>query len=177
MNLVSCFFCFTKQRTSDYSSKKKKKMNSEKSPVAEYPRDAHVLYQEHIRRLSEGDAVDISNLRKVEVNLQHMEGSKSAAKCVFLYEDHTLGNSLRHVLMQNPQVITAGYSVPHPLEPKMMLQISANGYAPDVVAEGLEELATICEGLASAFNATASEMMNGNGGKGGKKNKNVDASP
>lgn len=148
-------------------------MNIEQSPVSEYPRDAHVLYQEHIRRLSEGDAVDISNLRKVEVNLQHMEETKSAAKCVFLYEDHTLGNSLRHILMQNPQVITAGYSVPHPLEPKMMLQVSTQGYAPDIVADGLEELAVLCDNLAVAFNEAVDDAFVRKSGK----VKNDDASP
>jgi len=150
-------------------------MNIESSPVAEYPRDAHVLYQEHIRRLSEGDAVDISNLRKVEVNLQHMEEAKSAAKCIFLYEDHTLGNSLRHVLMQNPEVITAGYSVPHPLEPKMMLQVSTKGYAPDVVADGLEELAEMCDNLSAAFNEAVNETLARKSAK--LQNKNEDASP
>jgi DNA-directed RNA polymerase subunit L len=30
-------------------------------------------------------------------------------------EDHTLGNALRHVLMQNADVEFAGYSVPHPV--------------------------------------------------------------
>jgi len=30
-------------------------------------------------------------------------------------EDHTLGNALRHVLMQNNEVEFAGYSVPHPV--------------------------------------------------------------
>jgi DNA-directed RNA polymerases I and III subunit RPAC2 len=152
-------------------------MSIEKSPVADYPRDAHVLYQEQIRRLTEGDAVDISNLRKIEVNLQHMEEKQSAAKVIFLYEDHTLGNSLRHVLMQNPNVITAGYNVPHPLEPKMMLQVSTKGYAPDVVAEGLEELAVLCENLAGNFNGAVLEAIQGGGGKKGKKNKNEDASP
>lgn len=154
-------------------------MSIEKSPVADYPRDAHVLYQEQIRRLTEGDAVDISNLRKIEVNLQHIEEKQSAAKVIFLYEDHTLGNSLRHVLMQNPNVITAGYNVPHPLEPKMMLQVSTKGYAPDVVAEGLEELAVLCENLAGNFNGAVLEAMQGGGGGGkkSKKNKNEDASP
>jgi DNA-directed RNA polymerase I and III subunit RPAC2 len=30
-------------------------------------------------------------------------------------EDHTLGNALRHVLMQSTAVEFAGYSVPHPV--------------------------------------------------------------
>lgn len=38
-------------------------------------------------------------------------------------EDHTLGNALRHVLIQNEQVGFAGYSVPHPSEPVVQLRV------------------------------------------------------
>eukprot|EP00590_Aulacoseira_subarctica_P012492 CAMPEP_0172423848 /NCGR_PEP_ID=MMETSP1064-20121228/17777_1 /TAXON_ID=202472 /ORGANISM="Aulacoseira subarctica , Strain CCAP 1002/5" /LENGTH=164 /DNA_ID=CAMNT_0013165399 /DNA_START=79 /DNA_END=573 /DNA_ORIENTATION=+ len=38
-------------------------------------------------------------------------------------EDHTLGNALRHVLMQNNEVEFAGYSVPHPSEPILQLRV------------------------------------------------------
>lgn len=31
-------------------------------------------------------------------------------------EDHTLGNAVRHQLLQNPKVRFAGYKKPHPLE-------------------------------------------------------------
>lgn len=41
-------------------------------------------------------------------------------------EDHTIGNSLRHVLMQNAKVEFAGYSVPHPSEPVVHLRIQTN---------------------------------------------------
>ena len=136
--------------------------NISDSPVAAFPRDAHILYQDHTRRLAEGDAVDISMLRKVEVTLQHMDREQSAARCVFLYEDHTLGNALRHVLMQHPAVRTAGYNVPHPLEPKMMLQVQTQGFAPDVVSEGMQDLATLCERLADRFDEAVSSTRVGN---------------
>ena len=42
-------------------------------------------------------------------------------------EDHTLGNALRHVLMQNDEVDFCGYSVPHPSEPKMNLRLQTTG--------------------------------------------------
>ena len=38
-------------------------------------------------------------------------------------EDHTIGNSLRHVLMQNQRVSFAGYSVPHPSEPVVQIRV------------------------------------------------------
>lgn len=45
-------------------------------------------------------------------------------------EDHTLGNALRHVLMQNAEVDFCGYSVPHPSEPKMNLRLQTTGVCP-----------------------------------------------
>ena len=42
---------------------------------------------------------------------------------VFKQEGHTLGNSLRSVIMQNPQVVFCGYSLPHPAEDQMHLRI------------------------------------------------------
>ena len=38
-------------------------------------------------------------------------------------EDHTMGNALRHILMQNSQVGFAGYSVPHPSEPVVQIRV------------------------------------------------------
>lgn len=38
-------------------------------------------------------------------------------------EDHTMGNAVRHVLMQNRDVQFAGYSVPHPSEPVVQIRV------------------------------------------------------
>mmetsp|Transcript_27538 Transcript_27538/g.76944 ORF Transcript_27538/g.76944 Transcript_27538/m.76944 type:complete len:117 (+) Transcript_27538:89-439(+) len=38
-------------------------------------------------------------------------------------EDHTLGNMLRHQLLRNPDVIFAGYMMPHPLEHKIVIKV------------------------------------------------------
>ena len=38
-------------------------------------------------------------------------------------EDHTLGNSLRHVLIRNHAVGFSGYSVPHPSEPVVQIRV------------------------------------------------------
>jgi DNA-directed RNA polymerases I and III subunit RPAC2 len=47
-------------------------------------------------------------------------------------EDHTLGNVVRHVLIQNHQVEFAGYSVPHPADP--VVQIRVQTLTPQVTA-------------------------------------------
>jgi DNA-directed RNA polymerase I and III subunit RPAC2 len=41
-------------------------------------------------------------------------------------EDHTIGNSLRHVLLQNANVDFAGYSVPHPSEPVVHIRVQTS---------------------------------------------------
>ncbi|CAH1762217.1 20111_t:CDS:2 [Entrophospora sp. SA101] len=38
-------------------------------------------------------------------------------------EDHTMGNLIRHKLLQEPHVIFAGYKVPHPLENNIFLRV------------------------------------------------------
>jgi DNA-directed RNA polymerases I and III subunit RPAC2 len=38
-------------------------------------------------------------------------------------EDHTIGNALRHILIQNSSVQFAGYSVPHPSEPIVHIRV------------------------------------------------------
>lgn len=47
----------------------------------------------------------------------------NAATFKILKEDHTLGNMLRMKLLDNPQVIFAGYKMPHPLEHEFVLKI------------------------------------------------------
>ncbi len=41
-------------------------------------------------------------------------------------EDHTLGNALRHVLINDARVDFAGYCVPHPSEPVVHLRVQSS---------------------------------------------------
>lgn len=52
-------------------------------------------------------------------------------------EDHTLGNALRHVLINNAKVDFAGYSVPHPADP--VVQIRVQAVAPTTAVQALQE--------------------------------------
>ena len=54
-----------------------------------------------------------------------MRGTGHAGSRTFAIgnEDHTIGNTLRHVLMQNAKVEFAGYSVPHPSEPVVHIRV------------------------------------------------------
>ena len=75
--------------------------------------------------------------------------------CTFIFgnEDHTLGNALRHILMQRTETDFCGYSVPHPYEPKMNIRLqTANGEpAIEVLKNGLKDLEEAANILDDAF--------------------------
>jgi DNA-directed RNA polymerase I and III subunit RPAC2 len=76
--------------------------------------------------------------------------------CTFVIhdEDHTLGNSLRHVLSRNPKSDFCGYSVPHPSEPFVNIRLQTHSVpAADVFQEGLKTLTSITEHILHTFNA------------------------
>jgi DNA-directed RNA polymerase I and III subunit RPAC2 len=52
-------------------------------------------------------------------------------------EDHTIGNALRHILLQNSKVEFAGYSVPHPSEPVVHVRVQTHG--PTTAIQALQE--------------------------------------
>lgn len=61
-------------------------------------------------------------------------------------EDHTLGNSLRHVLIRDHSVEFSGYSVPHPAEPVVHLRIqtSKNTTAKAALNQACQTLSAQC---------------------------------
>jgi DNA-directed RNA polymerases I and III subunit RPAC2 len=61
-------------------------------------------------------------------------------------EDHTLGNSLRHILIRDRSVDFAGYSVPHPAEPVVHLRIQTtkNTTAKAALKQACQTLSTQC---------------------------------
>lgn len=49
-------------------------------------------------------------------------------------EDHTVGHALRRVLHRNPNVIFAGYRIPHPLEHKMVIRVQTRNKETPIMA-------------------------------------------
>lgn len=68
-------------------------------------------------------------------------------------EDHTLGNSLRYLIMKNPDVEFCGYSIPHPSEAKLNLRIQTYGDITAIQAlhKGLNDLVDVCNHIDSVF--------------------------
>ncbi|ORZ18680.1 RNA polymerase Rpb3/Rpb11 dimerization domain-domain-containing protein [Absidia repens] len=70
-------------------------------------------------------------------------------------EDHTVGNSLRHMINKNPQVDFCGYSIPHPSEPKMHIRIQTSDKttAVDAFRKGMVDLTDMCSHIRDTYEA------------------------
>ena len=80
--------------------------------------------------------------------------SPQSATFIFGNEDHTLGNCMRHILMQKEETDFCGYSVPHPYEPKMNIRLQTTGDpAIEVLKSGLKDLEETANILDEAFTA------------------------
>eukprot|EP01004_Peranema_trichophorum_P000623 NODE_10691_length_498_cov_11.328000_g10040_i0.p1 GENE.NODE_10691_length_498_cov_11.328000_g10040_i0~~NODE_10691_length_498_cov_11.328000_g10040_i0.p1 ORF type:complete len:149 (+),score=26.65 NODE_10691_length_498_cov_11.328000_g10040_i0:56-448(+) len=89
-----------------------------------------------------------------ETRLEINQGSSpNISTFIFTDESHTLGNSLRHVLMSNPKVLFCGYTVPHPLEDKMKmhLRVEEEFNAHEVIKDGLTEMSEIMQHTLTMF--------------------------
>jgi len=68
-------------------------------------------------------------LEEGEKPVEVIEDTKipNAATIKVVKQDHTLGNLLRAQLLQMPEVLFAGYKVPHPLQPYFLIKIQTDG--------------------------------------------------
>ncbi|XP_072834374.1 DNA-directed RNA polymerase II subunit RPB11-a [Pogona vitticeps] len=67
--------------------------------------------------------------KKITIN----KDTKVPNACLFIInkEDHTLGNIIKSQLLKDPQVLFAGYKVPHPLEHKIIIRVQTTpDYSP-----------------------------------------------
>merc|ERR1711991_495160 len=89
----------------------------------------------------------------VSVTLQQIDAEQCVATITFAHEDHTLGNIFRQHLMAHPDVTAAGYAIPHPLEPRMVVHVQSRQHTVDVAAEALEAVADMCDKTLANFEA------------------------
>ncbi|KAJ7686713.1 DNA-directed RNA polymerase [Mycena rosella] len=75
----------------------------------------------------------------------------NAATFKIVKQDHTVGNMLRAQLLAMPEILFAGYKVPHPLHPYFLIKIQTDGtVTPQAV---LEQACTKLIGTMSALEA------------------------
>ncbi|CAN6362777.1 unnamed protein product [Urochloa humidicola] len=81
----------------------------------------------------------------------------TASTFSIMEEDHTLANSARFVLNQDPRVAFCGYSIPHPADKKVNIRVQTTGDpAKDVLKDALQDLMVMCQYVKGTFdNAVA----------------------
>ncbi|CAM4609589.1 hypothetical protein PO909_006555 [Leuciscus waleckii] len=70
-------------------------------------------------------------------------------------EDHTLGNSLRYMIMKSQDVEFCGYSITHPSESKINFRIQTREGTPasEPLRNGLNNLTEVCKHVLQTFEA------------------------
>ena len=82
-----------------------------------------------------------------------LPNDSSNVTLLFPCENHTLGNILRDRLLKDPEVIFAGYKVPHPLTPSVEVRVQTLGApAVDTVNTALKSLVKDVDAFEQAFN-------------------------
>ncbi|KAK9279032.1 hypothetical protein L1049_012707 [Liquidambar formosana] len=76
----------------------------------------------------------------------------SAATFSLTDEDHTLANSVRFTLNQDPRVAFCGYSIPHPSEARVNIRVQTTGDpASEVLIDACRDLMQMCQHVRSTF--------------------------
>merc|ERR1711865_1305451 len=98
---------------------------------------------------------------KLSMNMDH--NTPECATFAFQHEDHTIGNSLRYMIMKNPDISFCGYSIPHPAEPVMNLRIQTNGKetAAQAFEHGLHDLLAVCDHVKATFQDAVKDFEKG----------------
>jgi len=78
-----------------------------------------------------------------------------------LDEDHTLGNLIEKILLEDPSVTFAGYKIPHPLRRSVMLTIRTDGSKKpsEALIEAAMKAAKLSEEFKEAFNSAVEEYV------------------
>ncbi|XP_049683443.1 DNA-directed RNA polymerases I and III subunit RPAC2-like isoform X1 [Accipiter gentilis] len=92
--------------------------------------------------------------RKAALETVQADGTDGNCVTFVLHdEDHTLGNSLRYMVMKNPDVEFCGYCITHPSESKINFRIQTRGGLPAVepFRKGLNDLMGVCQHVLNTF--------------------------
>lgn len=103
---------------------------------------------------------DEPDREKIKILPQATSEDGTCASFQIAEEDHTLGNSLRYIIMKNPEVEFCGYSIPHPSENLLNIRIQTYGNvtAVDVLHKGLQDLMDLCDAVEDKFTQKIREL-------------------
>ncbi|KAJ1687043.1 hypothetical protein LUZ63_018433 [Rhynchospora breviuscula] len=79
-------------------------------------------------------------------------------------EDHTIGNIVRMQLHRDPNVLFAGYKLPHPLQYKILVRVHTNSHSspPQAYKQAIDDLDKELEYLKEAFEDEVKRAEAGN---------------
>ncbi|KAM7522421.1 hypothetical protein LguiA_012323 [Lonicera macranthoides] len=79
-------------------------------------------------------------------------------------EGHTLANSLRFMLNQDPRVTFCGYSIPHPSDARVNMRLQTTGDpANEVLKDSCQNLMLMCQNVRSTFDQAVVDFKNQQG--------------
>uniref|UniRef100_A0A0E0REU1 DNA-directed RNA polymerases I and III subunit RPAC2 n=2 Tax=Oryza TaxID=4527 RepID=A0A0E0REU1_ORYRU len=102
--------------------------------------------------------------RQGEAIMEHGSVTDSTASTFSIVEeDHTLANSVRFVLNQDPRVAFCGYSIPHPADNKVNIRVQTTGDpAKDVLKDSLQDLMVMCQHVRGTFDTAVTQFRQNN---------------
>ncbi|XP_039014150.1 DNA-directed RNA polymerases I and III subunit RPAC2-like [Hibiscus syriacus] len=87
----------------------------------------------------------------------------SAATFSLTDEDHTLANSVRFTLNQDPRVTFSGYSIPHPSQARINIRVQTTGEAAsEVLKDACQDLMLMCRHVRSTFDKAVEDFKASN---------------
>lgn len=92
------------------------------------------------------------DIHKLEVSKLKSDDDETCCTFLLHNEDHTLGNSLRYMILKNPDVEFCGYNVPHPSEHRINLRIQTRTKpSGEVLKSALCDIQTVCDHILETF--------------------------
>uniref|UniRef100_A0A1I7XXH8 RNA_pol_L_2 domain-containing protein n=1 Tax=Steinernema glaseri TaxID=37863 RepID=A0A1I7XXH8_9BILA len=100
--------------------------------------------------------------QKVEIlNPNDYLNDQTCLTVILHEEDHTIGNSVKHIMCQMEGVEFCGYNIPHPLEDKILLRVQTKeGFnAATILLEALDNLAASFRKISEKFEDAHAEFQ------------------
>merc|ERR1711879_278234 len=97
---------------------------------------ACIWHTRHNKKMNKPESHELFVLKEGEKKISYLPDTKIQNAATFNIEkkDHTIGNLLRMQLLSDPDVVFAGYKVPHPLKHTTVIKVQTNHNSSPVAA-------------------------------------------
>ncbi|CAA80165.1 putative DNA-directed RNA polymerases I and III subunit RPAC2 [Caenorhabditis elegans] len=122
------------------------KVEAETMEVDEQPQETPQVDDE--------EDLNVPSKKKMEIlDPKSFEQDPSNLTLIMYEEDHTIGNSIKHILSRMDEVEFCGYNVPHPLEDKILFRVQTKDgiNALEVLAKAFESVEQIFSTIRGKF--------------------------